>query len=268
MYGSPRVRGKGMGWSTGGRRALATAFLAALLGPGPAWASESVGSVTGSVVLTGDVPRLARLPVTKHRSVCGESKHSEDLVVSPSRGVANVVVTIEGVPRAHGIPQEPAVLDNRDCVFVPHVLVAAVGQVIEIRNSDGIIHTAHAYDEARQTLFNVALPVYKRLVRRTLTHPGIYRIVCDVGHTWMSAYVVVLGHPYAAVTDGSGRFRIPGVPPGIYRLRFWHERLGVREEPLVIRAGGEATVNLAWRVDGAAATGSRPPLAVPIERAP
>ena len=268
MYGSPRVRGKGMGWSTGARRALATAFLAALLGPGPAWASESVDSVTGSVVLTGDVPRLARLPVTKHRSVCGESKHSEDLVVSPSRGVANVVVTVEGVPGPYPEPGGLALLDNADCIFVPHVQVVRLGQVLEIRSSDRIIHTAHAYDEGNRTLFNVALPVYKRSVRRALDQPGRYRIVCDVGHTWMSAYVVVLGHPYAAVTDGSGRFRIPGVPPGIYRLRFWHERLGVREEPLVIRAGGEAAVNLAWRVDGAAATGSRPPLAVPIERAP
>ncbi len=240
-----------------------------VLPPGqPAQPAAPVGGLTGRVMALGEVPPPARLPVRKHRAVCGDWKWSEDVLVSPSRGLANVVVTVEGVPGPYPEPGGLALLDNADCIFVPHVQVVRLGQVIEIRNSDGIIHTAHAYDEARQTLFNVALPVYKRLVRRTLTHPGIYRLVCDVGHTWMSAYVVVLGHPYAAVTDGSGRFRIPGVPPGIYRLRFWHERLGVREEPLVIRAGGEATVNLAWRVDGAAATGSRPPLAVPIERAP
>jgi hypothetical protein len=148
------------------------------------------------------------------------------------------------------------------------VQVLQVGQVLEIRSSDRIIHTAHAYDERAGTLFNVALPVYRRSVRRALDQPGRYRIVCDVGHTWMSAYVVVVGHAYAAVTDASGRFRISGVPPGSYRLRFWHEQLGTREEPVVIRPGGETTVNLTWRADGAAATGSRPPLAVPIERAP
>jgi len=116
-------------------------------------------------------------------------------------------------------------------------------EVLEIRNSDRVIHTAHAYDEAKRTLFNVALPVSRPLVRRALNRPGIYRIVCDVGHSWMSAYVVVVDHPYAAVTDASGAFRISGVPPGAYRIRFWHERLGIREEPLLIRPGGETLVN-------------------------
>jgi plastocyanin len=206
--------------------------------------------------------------VVKHQSICGNWKWSEELLASPARGLGNVVVTIEGAPALDRPPQAGAVLDNRECVFVPHVQVVRAGEVLEIRSSDRLIHTAHAYDEAKRTLFNVALPVSRPLVRRTLANPGTYRIGCDVGHTWMSAYVVVVDHPYAAVTDALGGFRISGVPPGAYRLRFWHERLGVREEPLVIRAGGEATVNLAWRVDGAAATGSRPPLAVPIERAP
>lgn len=250
MYGSPRVRGKGMGWSTGARRALATAFLAALLGPGPAWASEPVGSVTGSIVLTGDVPRLARLPVTKHRSVCGESKPSEEFVMSPDRGLANVVVSVEGVAGPYREPGVLAVLDNLACVFVPHVQVVRLGEVLEIRNSDRVIHTAHAYDEGKRTLFNVALPVYKRAVRRTLPRPGVYRIVCDVGHTWMSAFVAVVDHPYVAVTDDTGGFRIPDVPAGVYRLRYWHERLGTREEPVTVRPGAETAVNLTWRSEG------------------
>ncbi|MEK7205838.1 MAG: carboxypeptidase-like regulatory domain-containing protein, partial [candidate division NC10 bacterium] len=78
-----------------------------------------------------------------------------------------------------------------------------------------------------------------------------------------TAYVMVVDHPYAAVTDASGAYRIAGMPPGTYRLRFWHERLGVREEPVVIRSGGETIVNLAWRTDG-----SRPWLTNPEERAP
>ena len=216
----------------------------------PGEASDRVGSVSGTVVVTGDTRQPAQLPVTKHRSVCGEWKRSEELLVSPSGGPANVVVTIEGAPATRRTPEGPAVLDNVDCVFVPHVQTVAVGQVLEIRNSDRIIHTAHAYDEANRTLFNVALPVYKRSVRRTLARPGTYRIVCDVGHTWMSAYIVVVGHPYAGVTDESGRFRISGVPTGTHRLRFWHERLGIREEPVTIRSGAETVVNLAWRWDG------------------
>ncbi|MBI4572419.1 MAG: hypothetical protein HY713_03920, partial [candidate division NC10 bacterium] len=217
----------------------------------PVEASERVGGVAGRVVVGGGNSRPSRLPVTKHRSVCGDRKWSEDFLVSRDGDLANVVVTIEGAPAAYRPPQTTAVLDNRECVFVPHVQVAAAGQAIEIRNSDRIIHTAHAYDAANRTLFNVALPVYKRLVRRTLGRPGIYRIACDVGHTWMSAYIAVVDHPYSAVTDRLGGFQISGVPPGTYRLRFWHERLGIREEPLVVKPASEASVRLVWRADDA-----------------
>lgn len=237
------------------------------LGLAPILAGEPVGGVSGHIVLEGDFPGPVRLPVTKHRNVCGESKPSEEFVVSPDRGLANVVVTLEGVPGPYPPPRGSAVLDNVACVFVPHAQVMRVGQVLEIRNSDRVIHTAHAYDEERRTLFNVALPVYKRSVRRALMRPGRYRIACDVGHTWMTAYVMVVDHPYATVTDASGAFRIAGVPPGIYRLRFWHERLGSREEPVVIRPGSETTVNLVWHLGGAAVTGPNRVMALPTERA-
>ncbi len=237
--------------------------LAVLFGAAPIAAGDSRGGVSGRVTLAGGIPQPARLPVTKHRNVCGDSKPSEDFVVSPSRGLANAVVSIVRGPAVQRVPERPAVLDNRDCVFVPHVQVAVVGQVIEIRSSDRIIHTAHAYDEEKRTLFNVALPVYKRSVRRALTRPGVYRITCDVGHTWMSAYITVADHPYSAVTDRTGGFQISGVLPGSYRLRFWHERLGVREEPMTIRSGAETVVNLAWRWDG-----SRPSLDTRVRGTP
>ncbi len=252
----------GVGWWTGMAPKIAAVLgLVIFLGQDPIAAGGSMGGVSGRISLAGDVPLPVRLPVTKHRSVCGDWKWSEDFGVSPVRGLANVVVIVEGAPEVRRIPEAPAVLDNVDCVFAPHVQAVAAGQVIEIRSSDRIIHTAHAYDEGGGTLFNVALPVYRRYVRRALTRPGIYRIVCDVGHTWMSAYIVVVDHPYAAVTDGSGRFQISSVPPGAYRLSFWHERLGMREEPLVIRPGSETTVSLTWRADDRAVSRSGRPFA-------
>ncbi len=235
-----RRQTKGDPWSLG---VFATGLVLAFSIAWPSDAREGAGGVTGRVVVVGDPSRPLRLPVTKHRSVCGDSKRSEDFLISRDGSLANVVVTIEGAVAAPRPPQA-AVLDNRECVFVPHVQVIQAGEVLEIRSSDRVIHTAHAYDERKRTLFNVALPVYRRSVRRTLERPGIYRIVCDVGHTWMSAYIVVVDHPYAAVTDALGGFRITGVPPGAYRLRLWHERLGAREEPVVIRPGSEASMKL------------------------
>ncbi len=243
-FNSTRRQIRGNPWPFG---VVVTSLVLAYSFAWPSDARGGVGGVTGSVVVVGDPSRPLRLPVTKHRSVCGDSKWSEDFLISRDGDLTNVVVTIEGAAAAPRPPQA-VVLDNRECVFVPHVQVVQAGGVLEIRSSDRVIHTAHAYDERKRTLFNVALPVYRRSVRRTLERPGIYRIVCDVGHTWMSAYVVVVDHPHATVTDALGGFRISGVPPGAYRLRFWHERLGVREEPVLIQPGQAMRVDLTWRV--------------------
>jgi hypothetical protein len=245
-----------MAWGPGQKWPLAIVpviGLVLLLGLAPISAGALDGGAGGRIALDIDLSSPARLSVTKHRSVCGESKLSEEFLVSTDRGLANVFVTLEGVPGPYPPPRGLAVLDNVACVFVPHAQIMRVGQVLEIRNSDRVIHTAHAYDEERRTLFNAALPVYKRSVRRTLMRPGRYRIACDVGHTWMTAYVMVLDHPYAAVTDALGAYRIAGVPPGTYRLRFWHERLGIREEPVTIHPGVETITNLTWSRDGSSA---------------
>jgi hypothetical protein len=34
--------------------------------------------------------------------------------------------------------------------------------------------------------------------------------------------VVVLGHPFFALTDAEGRFRIEGLPPGEFNVHAWH----------------------------------------------
>jgi hypothetical protein len=39
----------------------------------------------------------------------------------------------------------------------------------------------------------------------------------------MRAWVMVRNDPHATVTDKSGRFELPDLPPGTWRLRFWRE---------------------------------------------
>ena len=41
----------------------------------------------------------------------------------------------------------------------------------------------------------------------------VMRLACTV-HSWMAAYVAVIPHAFAAVTDDSGTFTIARVPPG------------------------------------------------------
>jgi hypothetical protein len=213
-----------------------------------------LGTVTGTVRLEGPAPSRPPLPVVKHREVCGEGVPDDRLVVGPGGGVRYAVVAIDGVRDGRKPERDVTlVLDNRACRFDPHVQVAEVGQWLEIRNSDPILHNADAR-LGTQTIFNVGLPP-GRQVRKPLAQAGLIAVTCDVRHTWMNAFIAVADHPYHTVTDAYGAYEIRDVPPGTYRVRFWHEELGTREQEVTLEAGATALVDASYPAPPA---GSRP----------
>jgi len=201
------------------------------------------GSIGGRVVVTGTVEPLPPQPVFKNKDVCGATTLDERLVVGSGGALRYAVVHLEGIRSGKPLPgSRPVVLDNDHCAFVPHVLSASVGQKLEIRNSDPLLHDAHAWLGTR-TLFNVGVPK-GRTVTRVLEDPGLIHINCNVLHTWMHAYLFVADHPYHAVTDAEGRFELPDVPPGRYTLTTWHELLGSAHQDVTVQAGQETTVDV------------------------
>ena len=159
---------------------------------------------------------------------------SEHVRVGADRGIADVLITLEGVPPRREIqPTRTALLDNLGCRFVPRVQIVPPGTRLEVRNSDPILHTVHAY-LGTETLFHLALPVFRQRVWASLNRPGLIRIDCDVGHTWMRAYILVRADGLATVTGPDGGFRLEGVPAGSFRLRAWHETLGTREVSVTV----------------------------------
>jgi carboxypeptidase family protein len=223
--------------------ACVTALLVAVV---PAL-GQPTGSLVGRVRLDGKPPTRPRLQVSKNREVCGTSAVDDRLVVGPGGGVRWAIVTVDGAKSDKRLEGDPGVvLDNHSCRFAPHVLVAEVGQTLDIHNSDPIIHNAHAR-VGTETLFNYTLGP-DTLIRRPLTRSGLISFTCDIRHTWMSAYVSVAEHPFQAVTDAYGEYQIDDLPPGTYRLRVWHEELGTLEQPVAIEAGGVASVDFKYPV--------------------
>ena len=200
------------------------------------------GTIIGEVKLSGTTTKPENIPVTKNQEYCGAHKSSEKLLTGTNQGVKNVVVTLENITQGKKIDKTTRpVLDNNQCMFSPHVQAAVVGSKLEIRNSDPILHNTHAF-LGNATVFNLALPLQGQKIPKALRKPGVVRVQCDAGHGWMSAYVVVTEHPYHAVTDENGAFKITDVPPGNYKLKAWHEELGSEVQDVVVKEKEEATV--------------------------
>lgn len=211
--------------------------------PAPQRLSRGTGVLAGTLRFGGSPPRPGVLGVYKERAFCGSSVPDQSLVIGPAGGLKNVVVTLSGAGlQEHTRPPGAIQLDNVGCRFAPHVQAAQVGSTLLLLNSDPILHDAHAR-LGRRTVFNDGLPWWRR-VKRTLDRPGLLRIICELHHAWMSAYIVVAPNPFFAVTDSAGRYVIEGVPPGTYEARFWHERLGEASRRVVVEAEARRQVDV------------------------
>jgi plastocyanin len=198
-------------------------------------------TIRGSVRVDGKLPPLTPLQVSKYRQVCKDVPN-ESLLVGPNQGLRYAVVTLEGVAKGKAVEKEAQhELDNAKCRFVPHVQTASVGQFVVLKNSDPILHTAHAHFANGQPQFNVGL-YPGRVSRKPLVTPGVVKISCEV-HPWMSAYIVVTEHPYHSVTDVYGEYLISEIPPGNYKVKLWHESLGTEEKAVELKPGASQTID-------------------------
>ncbi|HEY0169716.1 MAG TPA: carboxypeptidase regulatory-like domain-containing protein [Pyrinomonadaceae bacterium] len=190
------------------------------------------GSVAGAVSFAGAMPAKKGISMDAD-PVCASANadpHAEDIVVNGDK-IANVFVYIkEGTTGGKNISglqfapsTQPAVLDQRGCQYVPHVVGVQVNQTVNFTNSDPTTHNVNV-DAKQNEKFNQgqssgAPPIAKQFKRAETVIP----VKCNQ-HPWMRAYVGVLQHPFFAVTDKDGKFEIRNVPPGTYTLVAWHEK--------------------------------------------
>jgi plastocyanin len=199
------------------------------------------------VVLVAGAVEQKKLPVTIDQYVCGKEKQAEDLVVDGKRGVRNAVVWLQTPPPGAGAESTTAKveMDQKGCVFVPHVVLVPAGGTVEFLNSDRLLHNLHSASRDNPS-FNRTQPK-GRVIPITFAKPEIIRVNCDL-HSWMRAWVVVADHPFYALTNDAGEFELPGLPPGKYTLQIWQERLGITSRDVSVGAeGARVTVELKAR---------------------
>lgn len=164
-------------------------------------------------------------------------------VKSGSRSLHNAVVYLEPTKKtAFPPPGEPAIMDQVNLNFVPHVLPVVSGTKVLFPNSDKIRHSVFSLNKTKKFDFGTYPPGTEKSI--VCDQPGVISILCYIHHD-MSAYIVVLETPYYSLTNNEGEFDIPSVPAGDYKLRIWHEEKDdVSLENISIPAKGVITRNL------------------------
>jgi plastocyanin len=205
--------------------------------------SVSAATLKGNVRYAGARVEKKTVPVTIDQYLCGKEKEAGDLVLSSSSGIRNVVVSLHGVPAGSKAPANgaPAKMDQKQCVFVPRVVVVPVGGTVEFLNSDRLLHNVRGSGKENPP-FNRAQP-HARTISIVFKSPEILRVDCDL-HSWMRGWIVVAEHPFYAVTNEEGEFVFENVPPGKYKLQAWQETLGRANQEVTVAGEGTQTITV------------------------
>jgi len=192
--------------------------------------TASMAQISGKVVLEGQPPEMPEIKAIASNPQCAaehkDPVYEETVVTDDHNDLANVVVFIkedkEGALKGPKI-EKPAVIDQKGCVYAPHVLAVEVGQPIVVKNSDPFMHNVHSLAIDNPT-FNFAEVNQGEKTIEPFTAVETFQIKCDV-HPWMKSWVRVFDHPYFAVTGEDGKFTIDtkGLKDGEYEVQTWHE---------------------------------------------
>lgn len=212
---------------------------AALAPRGPAIPVAEGVSIEGRVILTGGKPAgLGKSIDVGGNPFCSQHGTLIDPAwkVSADGGLGDAVVVVRNAPVASNVSQEPVLVDQKACLFVPTVTAIQAGQSVRFRNSDLTFHNVRVIRHEAgttnrgQSLENYAQPSMGGENIRRFDEPGIFRVECDV-HRWMRAWIRVCEGIHSAVSDADGGFRITRVlADGEYTLEAWHPQF---EKPVV-----------------------------------
>jgi hypothetical protein len=186
------------------------------------------GTLSGMIKLTGKraKPRTIDMSADLVCYQVNPNPKTEDVVGSKGR-LANVFVYVKSIALdsyTFDQPDSPAVLEHKGCRYVPHVLGMRVGQPLTILNRDPTYHNTHPTSKSNVD-WNQSQSPGSPPLKTKFDQPDLIPFK-DNQHPWERAYVGVFAHPFFAISDESGNYRIEGLPPGQYTVVVRHETLG------------------------------------------
>jgi len=183
-------------------------------------------TIIGTVKLDGAAP-AAKVINMGGDAFCGKAHTtpvSDNHWVNNNGALVNTFVYVKDglAGKTYAAPATAITLAQKGCMYEPHVFGIMIGQTMKVENDDQTLHNVHSASAANES-FNEGQPPGTPAKEHKMTKQEIMvPIKCDV-HGWMNSYAGVLPHPFFAVTDADGKYKIAGVPAGDYTIEAWHE---------------------------------------------
>ncbi len=233
--------------------------------------TAATGTFQGRIMLTDVPPPLPKLRVPSPQSpllskvATDEEREAyeaslvevadESMLVDEKQGLANVFVYLAKRPSAWQPTNdvlEPASLTFSNDRLEPRAAIVSTDQDLRVTNTGEMLDTFRFEPILNGPQNRLIMNGTEFQVERPFDKPERTPIVAksDI-HPWKKNYLLVVDHPFAAITDSQGRFSINGLPPGEHTFLVWHERVGWLEKSLVVnvQAGETTTVDRSYGLD-------------------
>ena len=229
---------------------LAVCFLTPhrLRGGGPSLPTGA--TVRGVVRVEGKIPAAKSISMAADPA-CAKQHPSLFLaqeVVADTKGDLQdaIVFVSEGLgDRTFDPPTGTVVVEQKGCLYQPHVLAVRANQVLELVNEDPTSHNIHPVP-ANNREWNKAEPPGSKMEEAFAREEIAIPVKCNV-HPWMKGYIAVFKHPYFAVTGKDGGFDLRNLPPGTYTIKAWHEKLGTSTQTVTIGANETKGISFVFK---------------------
>jgi hypothetical protein len=224
------------------------------------WIDPGKGVITGKVTLKGKAPieklntelqaAIDKTPKEKEFCLSGpkEDKEQAEYLIGADNGVQNVVVWIMPEDTKNTFFQvtdaaksaKDVTFDQPFCAFHPRVAIAfpqyhdpadakgklkPTGEKIVVKNSAQRTHNTKYGNSGTYLGANPNLEpgAHEDIKDVPPSYKEPINFQCNI-HGWMHAYLWAFDHPYAAITDKDGNYKIENVPTSVkVKIVAWHE---------------------------------------------